>query len=152
MFNNGLSLGAEVEDAMDAERIRRLLLSFRFVQETSRDGKLVLWVGAKALGGKMFALIEIENQRTDGLERLPLLSFSAGNLYEELLDQPPFVKAPYLARARWVALPLSSEMKFKQIVQLLRNAHELTYSKLPKHVQMRLQSDRKHKRLNSKDS
>jgi predicted DNA-binding protein (MmcQ/YjbR family) len=125
---------------MDVERIRKLLLSLRFAEETCRDGKLVYWVGSKVLGGKMFALMEIENQRTNGLERAPLISFSAGDRYEELLHQQPFVKAPYLARAQWVALPLSSRITFTQTAALLRNAHAITHSKLPAHTTALLQT------------
>ena len=123
---------------MDVERIRKFLLTLRFAEETCRDGKLVYWVGAKVLGGKMFALLEIENQRTNGRERAPLISFSAGELYEELLNQQQFVKAPYLARARWVAVPLSSPTTFKQMTDLLRKAHEITESKLPPNTKAHL--------------
>jgi predicted DNA-binding protein (MmcQ/YjbR family) len=119
---------------MDAEKLRGFLLSLGFSEETQRDGKLVFWVGAKALGGKMFVLIELDNQRTSGRERPPLLSFSAGDLYEELLGQDAFLKAPYLARARWVALPLSTPVQFAEITRLLRHAHETTYLRLSPHT------------------
>ena len=123
---------------MDAERLRTFLLSLCFSEETRRDGKLVFWVGARALGGKMFVLMEVENQRANGRERPPLFSFSAGDLYEELLEQDAFLKAPYLARARWVALPISTNLKFTEIARLFRNAHETTYAKLPPHASSRL--------------
>ena len=46
---------------MDAERARAFLLSLPHVAETMQWGaNLVFWVGDKSLGGKMFALVNLD--------------------------------------------------------------------------------------------
>ena len=46
---------------MDAERLRAYLLTLPHVAETMQWGaNLVFWVGDKAIGGKMFALINLD--------------------------------------------------------------------------------------------
>jgi hypothetical protein len=45
---------------MDAERLRTFLLNLPYVAETRQWGdNLVYWVGDKAIGGKMFALMNL---------------------------------------------------------------------------------------------
>lgn len=83
---------------MDAERARNLLLKIPHVVETMQWGdNLVFWVGDKTLGGKMFALVNLDG-------RGPVVSFAAGaDGAAELLEREGFRPAPYLARAHWVA-------------------------------------------------
>ena len=76
---------------MDPDGLRTFLLSLRFTEETHRDRKLVFRIGAKALGEKMFAPMEVENQLARGRERPPLLSSCAGDLYDELLHRETFL-------------------------------------------------------------
>ena len=46
---------------MDAERLRAYLLTLPHVAETMQWGaNLVYWVGDKVIGGKMFALIDLD--------------------------------------------------------------------------------------------
>ena len=46
---------------MDADRLRAYLLTLPHVVETMQWGaNLVFWVGDKAIGGKMFALINLD--------------------------------------------------------------------------------------------
>ena len=46
---------------MDAERLRGYLLTLQHVAETMQWGaNLVYWAGDKAIGGKMFALINLD--------------------------------------------------------------------------------------------
>ncbi len=85
---------------MDAERLREYLLRLPHVVETMQWGaNLVFWVGDKAIGGKMFALINLDD------DQRAVLSFAAGpERYAELLETEGVVPAPYLARAHWVAI------------------------------------------------
>ncbi|HEX3435717.1 MAG TPA: MmcQ/YjbR family DNA-binding protein, partial [Pseudacidobacterium sp.] len=58
---------------MDAERLREFLLKLPYVEETMQWGaNLVFWAGDKAIGGKMFALTNL-----DGVGK-GVLSFAAG--------------------------------------------------------------------------
>lgn len=113
---------------MDAEQIRSLLLQMPHVVETMQWGaNLVFWVGDKAIGGKMFALVNL-----DGDDR-PILSFCAGTeRYAELLELEGIVPAPYLARAYWVAVERWNVFRSAEWKGELTAAHAIVATKLPK--------------------
>jgi len=112
---------------MDAERVREYLLKLPLVEETTQWGdNLVFWVGDKAVGGKMFALVNLDADRQ-------LMSFSAGpERYHELLENDGVVPAPYMARIHWVAIERWNAFPARELQELLRAARDLTYVKLPK--------------------
>jgi predicted DNA-binding protein (MmcQ/YjbR family) len=85
---------------MDSESTRTFLLGLPFVEETLQWGNnLVFWVGNKAIGGKMFALLNLDADSNG------VLSFAAGpEGSAELLEIDGIFPAPYLARAHWVAM------------------------------------------------
>ena len=85
---------------MDAEQLRRVLLKLPHVEETLQWGEnLVFWVGDKAVGGKMFALCNLDPKGG------PVLAFPTGpERYPELLEREGLRPAPYFARIFWVAL------------------------------------------------
>jgi predicted DNA-binding protein (MmcQ/YjbR family) len=113
---------------MDAERLREYLLRLPHVVETMQWGaNLVFWVGDKALGGKMFALLNLD----DGQKAI--LSFAAGpERYAELLETEGVFPAPYLARAHWVALKHWGVFRSSELEDLLEHGRQLIYDKLPK--------------------
>lgn len=113
---------------MDAERVRELLLKLPHVVETMQWGaNLVFWVGDKALGGKMFALVNLDEERNG------VLAFAAGpERYAELLEVEGVFPAPYLARAHWVALREWRSLPASDLEELLKQARVLVYEKLPK--------------------
>ncbi len=113
---------------MDAEQARALAKRLPHVQETVQWGeKLLFWVGDKAIGGKMFALINMED---DGRG---VISFSAGpERYAELVEQEGIRPAPYLARVHWVALEHWAALSAGELARCVEHAHALTYAKLSK--------------------
>jgi predicted DNA-binding protein (MmcQ/YjbR family) len=113
---------------MDAESTRAFLLSLPFVKETLQWGNnLVFWVGDKAIGGKMFALINLDG---DGRA---VMSFAAGpEGCAELLEINGIFPAPYLARAHWVALERWDVLRRTELEVRLRSAREIVEAKLPK--------------------
>jgi predicted DNA-binding protein (MmcQ/YjbR family) len=113
---------------MDAEHLRKFLSKLPFVEETMNWGNnLVYWVGDKAIGGKMFALVNLD---FDAHRRV--MSFSAGpERFHELVENEGVIPAPYMARIHWVALEAWNAIPARELEALLRNAHELTYAKLP---------------------
>jgi predicted DNA-binding protein (MmcQ/YjbR family) len=113
--------------AMDAERAREFLRKLPLVEETVQWGNnLVFWVGDKAVGGKMFAVLNLD---ADGRG---VMSFSAGReRFHELLENDGVVPAPYMARIHWVALARWSAIPHKELEALLRAARDMTYEKLP---------------------
>ena len=113
---------------MDVERIRAYLLTLLHVLETVQFGGLVFWVGDKAIGGKMFAWIKLE--QTDNKPRV--MSYIAGpERYAELLEIDGIFPAPYVARIFWVAVERWNVFRTAEWERELQAAHELTLNKLP---------------------
>ena len=75
---------------MDAERAREFLRKLPLVEETKQWGEnLVYWVGDKAVGGKMFALLISIAMGS------AVMSFSAGpERFHELLETMAFLQRP----------------------------------------------------------
>lgn len=113
---------------MDAERIRAMLLELPHVAETMQWGaNLVFWVGDKAIGGKMFALVNLDDD-THGV-----ISYAAGpERYAELLEREGISPAPYLARAHWVAVERWSIFRQAEWQSEMEAAHAVISAKLPK--------------------
>ena len=111
---------------MDAESLRTFLLSLPEVVETMQWGdNLVYWVGDKAIGGKMFALVSLTPDRG-------VMSFAAGpERFGELVEIDGVFPAPYFARAWWVAIERWNTLPTSELKDLLRHARSLTHDKLP---------------------
>ena len=119
---------------MDAERVRAYLLKLPHVVETMQWGaNLVFWVGDKAIGGKMFALANLDG------DRKAIISYSAGaERYAELLEIDGLFPAPYMARIYWIAAERWSVFRAPEWEQQLRAAYDLTLAKLPARTQAAL--------------
>ena len=117
---------------MDAEQVRAILGKLPHLEETLQWGEnLVFWVGDKAIGGKMFALVEL-SAAVSG-HPSPVMSFSAGpQAYAELLETEGILPAPYMARIHWVALAHWNALPPRELAGWLTKAHALTYARLPK--------------------
>jgi predicted DNA-binding protein (MmcQ/YjbR family) len=115
---------------MEVERIRTYLLTLPHAVETMQWGaNLVFWVGDKAIGGKMFALVNLDD---DGKA---VISYAAGpERYHELLESEGVIPAPYMARIFWVAVERWDVFRPAQWESELRAAHTLTFDKLPPKV------------------
>jgi predicted DNA-binding protein (MmcQ/YjbR family) len=115
---------------MDVERVRGFLLGLPHVVETMQWGdNLVFWVGDKAVGGKMFCLLNLE-AGTHGV-----ISYSAGpERFAELVEVEGMVPAPYMARIFWVAAERWEVLRNSEWESELRAAHAITLAKLPKGV------------------
>jgi predicted DNA-binding protein (MmcQ/YjbR family) len=124
---------------MDNVRVRELCLSLPHVTEAVGWGHhLVFWVGDKAIGGKMFALIHLDDQGTG-----VLWFHSSVEHFHELLETEGIIPSPYMARAHWVTLERWGVLRPKQIEQELRAAHSLVYEKLPKRTKAVLEMPEK---------
>ena len=119
---------------MDAEKVRKYLLSLPDVAETMQWGdNLVFWVGDKKNGGKMFALVSLTPDHG------AVLSFAAGpERFAELVEVEGVFPAPYLARAHWVAVERWTTLPVAELKALLRAAREIVYEKLPKRTRAAL--------------
>ncbi len=98
--------------------------------EAEQFGGLIYWLGDKAVGGKMFAHLNIEP-----LERYRV-SFPAGaEHFAELVEQEGFAPAPYLARAFWIAAERWDTIRHSEWEREFREAHARTLAKLPPRTQ-----------------
>jgi predicted DNA-binding protein (MmcQ/YjbR family) len=112
---------------MDNERIREICMSLPHVTETLNWGHhLVYFVGDKAIGGKMFAMTDLDGTGTG------VLWFHCGaERFHELLENEEIVASPYLARVHWVTLMRWDALRPREIEDELRRAYALIYEKLP---------------------
>ena len=113
---------------MDNERIRTICLGLPHVAETLNWGHhLVYWVGDRDIGGKMFAMTDVDGTG------IGVLWFHCGaERFYELLEREGIFAAPHLARAHWVAVERWDTLRTREIEEELGRAHALIYEKLPK--------------------
>ncbi len=112
---------------MDADRLRTDLLTLPHVVETMQwGGRLVFWVGDKAIGGKMFAILNLDADRDR------VIAFLTGPVaYHDLLELDGITPAPYLARIGWVAAERWDVFRPTEWQAHLRQAHHLTLANSP---------------------
>ncbi|MGC1463049.1 MAG: MmcQ/YjbR family DNA-binding protein [Terracidiphilus sp.] len=88
---------------------------------------LVYWVGTREIGGKMFAMTDLDGTG------IGVLWFHCGaERFHELMEIDGVYGAPHLAKAFWVAVERWDALRPRQIEEELRHAHTLIYEKLPK--------------------
>jgi predicted DNA-binding protein (MmcQ/YjbR family) len=122
--------GGVILSRMDVERARAFLLGLPHAVETMQWGdNLVFWVGDKAIGGKMFCLLNLDAGAHG------VVSYSAGaERFAELVELGGLVPAPYMARIFWVAAERWDVLRNAEWEGELRAAHAITLAKLPKRV------------------
>jgi len=120
---------------MDAEQARAFLRKLPHAEETMQWGaNLVYWVGDKAIGGKMFALINLDEDKNPD-KPTPVIMFYVGSeRYGELLEIEGIVPAPYMARIYWVALMHWNVLRAAEFKELLASANAGVAAKLPRRV------------------
>jgi len=109
---------------MNVEELRKICLGFAGATEQIQWGNDLLF----KVGGKMFAVTP--------LEPAPVcLSFkTTPELFAELTERPGIIPAPYLARAKWIALENRDAVTQRELSELLRMSYELVVAKLPRKV------------------
>lgn len=113
---------------MDNERIREICMELPHVAETVNWGHhLVYWVGHREIGGKMFAMTDL-----DGTGRGVLYFHCGPERFHELLEIDGIIPSPHLARAHWITLERWNALRPREIEEELRRAHALIYARLPK--------------------
>ncbi|HXZ28895.1 MAG TPA: MmcQ/YjbR family DNA-binding protein [Terriglobales bacterium] len=115
---------------MDIEAIREHCMSLPHVTEKAQ------WVRDLVfkVGGKMFCVMNLEPQRDE-----VVLSFKASDEeFIELQEIEGVVPAPYMARAKWVALQHRDVLPAPELKRLLGSARDLVFATLPKKVQQEL--------------
>lgn len=112
---------------MDNERVREICLAMPHVTESLNWGHhLVYFVGPKEIGGKMFAMTDLDGRGTG------VLWFHCGaERFHELMEKEDMVASPYLARAFWVTMLRWDALPKRQIEDELHRAYTLVCAKLP---------------------
>lgn len=119
---------------MDNERIREICLALPHVTETLNWGHhLVYWAGDRDIGGKMFAMTDL-----DGTGTGVLWFHSGAERFHELLEVDGIIPAPYLAKAHWVTVERWDVLRPRQIEDELRRAYDLIFARLPARTQKKL--------------
>src|SRR6202000_3041761 len=115
---------------MHAEELRKHCLSFPGATEHQIWGNDLTF----KVGKKMFA--------HSVLEVAPVwLSFKTSDeKFAELVERQDVIPAPYLARAKWVALESRKALPAAELRELWREAYDLVVAKLPKKTQAGLGS------------
>jgi predicted DNA-binding protein (MmcQ/YjbR family) len=115
---------------MSLHRTRDFLLSLPRVEETLQWDNFVYWVFDKAVGGKMFAMLEPE----PGGPHVGGFAVPADR-FPDLLEIEGIRPAPYLARAHWIVFEDWNIFTERDLQQHLRSAYDRVESKLPTRVQ-----------------
>jgi predicted DNA-binding protein (MmcQ/YjbR family) len=110
---------------MDLETVREFCLSLPNVTERVQWGNDLLF----RIGDKMFAVACMDASYPNKL------SFKCSpETFEELTELEGIIPAPYLARAKWVALLSWDAVPPDRLRALLREAYDMVLAKLPKKV------------------
>lgn len=107
---------------MNIESLRKICLSFPGATEQIQWGDNLLF----KVAGKMFAITALEPARV-------WLSLKADpEEFAELTERPGIIPAPYLARAKWIAIETPETLPLTELASLLRRSYELVVAKLPR--------------------
>jgi predicted DNA-binding protein (MmcQ/YjbR family) len=109
---------------MNIDQLRKLCLSFPGATEQIQWGDDLLF----KVGGKMFAVTPLEPAKI-------WISLKASpEDFAELTERPGVLPAPYLARAKWIALESPDALPPAEVAELLRESYELVLAKLPRKI------------------
>ena len=107
---------------MNIDQLRKLCLSFPAVTEQIQWDDALLF----KVAGKMFAVASLEPARV-----WLSLKVTPEN-FVDLTERPGIIPAPYLARAKWIALESHDALSPAELAPLLRSSYDLVVAKLPR--------------------
>jgi len=115
---------------MNLDQLRKICVDLPGVTEQIQwEDDLVFKVA-----GKMFAVAPLEPAR------LWLTLKADPEQFTELTERPGVVPAPYLARAKWIAIETPDALPPAEVEALLRKSYQLVVDKLPRSVRQSLAS------------
>jgi predicted DNA-binding protein (MmcQ/YjbR family) len=124
---------------MDVGAFREFCLSFPNATEHLQWESLVFKVG-----GRIFAILALEPAR------VWLTLKTSPESFLELTERPGIIPAPYLARAKWIALEARDAVPPAELRHLVRTSYDLVLAKLPRKARAALSSSRTAKRSPSR--
>jgi predicted DNA-binding protein (MmcQ/YjbR family) len=105
---------------MNIEGLRKICLSFPGATEQIQWENALLF----KVGGKMFAVTSLEPAAVWlSLKTMP-------ELFAELTERPGIIPAPYLARAKWIALESPDAASQHELSEMLKLSYDLVAEKL----------------------
>jgi predicted DNA-binding protein (MmcQ/YjbR family) len=107
---------------MTLEKLRKHCLSLPGATEQIQWGADLVF----KVGGKMFCVACTE------VAPVVMSMKCDEEAFAELVEREGVIPAPYLARARWVALERFDALSDREIVNLVSRSHQLVVEKLPK--------------------
>jgi predicted DNA-binding protein (MmcQ/YjbR family) len=124
---------------MDIEWVRQHCLSLPYTTEQIQWGNDLLF----KVGGKMFAGMPLEPARV-------WLSLKADpEEFAELIENPGVIPAPYMARAKWIAMENERALPRNEVLRLVSKSYEMVFAKLTKKLQADLAAGKKISRVAS---
>jgi predicted DNA-binding protein (MmcQ/YjbR family) len=109
---------------MNIEELRKICLSYPGATEQIQWESALLF----KVGGRMFAVTRLEPAPVWlSLKTTP-------ELFAELTERPGIIPAPYLARAKWIALESPDAAPQQELREMLRMSYGLVAEKLPRKV------------------
>ena len=113
---------------MNIEWVRQHCLSLPYTTEQIQWGNDLLF----KVGGKMFAGMPLEPARV-------WLSLKADpEEFAELVENPGVIPAPYMARAKWIAIENERALPRDEVFRLVSKSYEMVFAKLTKKLQAEL--------------
>lgn len=109
---------------MDIETLRAFCLSLPKATEDVKWGADLCF----SIGGKMFCVTGMEGPFSASIK-------ANDEQFEELIDKPGIVPAPYLARNKWVLITDAHTLDDTELKALIAQSYQLIKNKLPKKVQ-----------------
>jgi predicted DNA-binding protein (MmcQ/YjbR family) len=115
---------------MDVDWIRNLCLSFPQTTEQIQWGDDLVF----KVAGKIHAITVLNPAKI-------WLCFKVSpERFAELTERPGIIPAPYLARAKWIALETKDALPSDELALLLRESYDMVVAKLPKKIREALAS------------
>jgi len=115
---------------MNIDELRKICLAFPGATEQIQWEDNLLF----KVGGRMFAVVPLEPSRV-------WLSLKADpEEFVELVEKPGIIPAPYLARAKWIAIEAREALPQTEVAALLRKSYELVFARLPERARRSLTS------------
>jgi predicted DNA-binding protein (MmcQ/YjbR family) len=113
---------------MDLDSVRKICLAFPGARERITWGQSLTF----RVADKMFAVAGTE------VAAVWLTFKTSEESFAELTERPGIIPAPYLARAKWVALETKDALASDELSHLLRQSYEMVVAKLPARVRNNL--------------
>jgi predicted DNA-binding protein (MmcQ/YjbR family) len=124
---------------MTLEKFRKICLSFPAATEQIQWGADLVF----KVGGKMFAVAATEPSSH-------AVSFKCSDEgFAELLERDGVSPAPYMARAKWVALERFDTLPDREVQDRLAEAYRLVFTKLTKKAQSEVRYSARSSRAGS---